>query len=81
MSMNSLRVSTRIQLLVGLMLIGLVALCLTALFQLKTSMMEDRKQKTQNLVEVSVGIITHHHKLFSEGKLSEEDAKIAARNS
>lgn len=81
MSMNSLRVSTRIQLLVGLMLIGLVALCLTALFQLKTSMMEDRKQKTQNLVEVSVGIIAHHHKLFSEGKLSEDDAKIAARNS
>ena len=62
MSMNSLRVSTRIQLLVGLMLIGLVALCLTALFQLKTSMMEDRKQKTQNLVEVSVGIIAHHHR-------------------
>lgn len=81
MSMNSLRVSTRIQLLVGLMLVGLIALCLTALFQLKTSMMDDRKEKTKNLVEISLGVITHHHKLFSEGKLSEEDAKIAARNS
>ena len=79
--MGSLRVSTRIQLLVGLMLIGLVALCFTALFQLKASMMEDRKQKTKNLVEVSLGIISHHHKLFSAGKMSEEDAKKAARDS
>jgi methyl-accepting chemotaxis protein len=63
------------------MLVGLIALCLTALFQLKTSMMDDRKEKTKNLVEISLGVITHHHKLFSEGKLSEEDAKIAARNS
>lgn len=81
MGMNSLRVSTRIQLLVVLMLIGLVVLCLTALFQMKTSMLEDRKQKTQNLVEVSVGILAHYQKLATEGKLSEADAKIAARES
>jgi methyl-accepting chemotaxis protein len=78
---SSLRVATRMQLLVALALIGLVALCLTALFQLKDSMMEDRKEKTRNLVEVGIGIITHHHKLVAAGKLSEADAKIAARDS
>jgi hypothetical protein len=78
---SSLRVATRMQILVGLALIGLLALCLTALFQLKTTMMEDRKQKTRNLVEVSIGIVTHHHKLASAGKLSEEEAKNAARDS
>ena len=78
---SSLRVATRMQLLVALALIGLLALCLTALFQLKDSMMEDRKEKTRNLVEVGIGIVAHHHKLVSAGKLSEADAKTAARDS
>ncbi|WP_265944479.1 methyl-accepting chemotaxis protein [Dechloromonas sp. A34] len=69
------------QLLVGLTLLGLIILCLTALFQLKDSMLEDRKQKTHNLVEVAIGIVTHHHKLAAAGKMSEEDAKKAARDS
>lgn len=77
----SLRVSTRMQLLVGLTLLGLIALCLTALFQLKSSMLEDRKQTTRNLVEVGIGILDYHHKLFAAGKLSEDDAKKAARDS
>ena len=78
---SSWRVATRMQLLVALALIGLLALCLTALFQLKDSMMEDRKEKTRNLVEVGIGIVAHHHKLAVAGKLSEADAKIAARDS
>ena len=81
MSLNSLRVSTRMHLLVVLTLIGLLALCLTALFQLKTTMLEDRKQKTKNLVEVGMGILVHHHKLAQDGKLSDEDARKAAKES
>ena len=80
-SLGSLRVSTRMLLLVGLTLAGLLVLCFTALLQLKSSMLEDRKQKTQNLVEVGVGILTHHQKLAADGKLSEEDAKKAAKES
>src|SRR5574343_498955 len=74
------RLSTRMQLLVGLTLVGLLVLCVTALFQLKGTMLEDRKEKVRNLVDVGIGIISHHHKLFAEGKLSEDDAKLAARN-
>ncbi len=80
-NLGNWRVSTRMQLLVGLTLLGLIILCLTALFQLKDSMLEDRKQKTHNLVEVAIGIVTHHHKLAAAGKMSEEDAKKAARDS
>jgi methyl-accepting chemotaxis protein len=80
-SLGSLRVSTRMLLLVGLTLAGLLVLCFTALLQLKSSMLEDRKQKTQNLVEVGVGILTHHQKLAADGKLPEEDAKKAAKES
>lgn len=79
--LSNWRVATRMQLLIGLTLLGLIILCLTALFQLKGNMLEDRKQKTRNLVEVSIGIVAHHHKLAQAGKLSEEDAKRAARDS
>ena len=37
------KLSTRMQLLVGLTLIGLLVLCVTALFQLKETMLDDRK--------------------------------------
>jgi hypothetical protein len=34
-------------------------------------MLDDRKEKVHNIVEVGLGIITHHHKLAAEGKMSE----------
>jgi len=79
-TLGSLRVSTRMHVLVGLALTGLLILCLTALFQLKSSMLEDRKQKTRNLVEVGVGTLAHFQKLAADGKMSEDDAKKAARD-
>jgi len=80
-ALAKLRVATRMQLLVGLTLVGLIVLCLVSLFQLKDSMLEDRKQKTRDLVDVAVGIVKHHHQLATSGKISEEDAKNAARDS
>ena len=80
-ALANLRVATRMQLLIGLTLVGLIVLCLVALFQLKDSMLEDRKQKTRDLVDVAVGIVKHHHELAASGKLSEEAAKAAARDS
>ncbi|WP_153110393.1 methyl-accepting chemotaxis protein [Propionivibrio limicola] len=79
--LNSLRVSTRMQLLVGLTLVGLLVLCFIALLQLKDSMMEDRRDKTKNIIEIGMGVLEHHQKLAQEGKLSEEEAKNAARES
>ena len=79
MGLSGLRVSTRIYVLIGLTLIGLLTLCLTSLFQLKGSMLEDRKAKLRNLVEMSAGVLAHHHKLVQEGKVSDADARNAAR--
>ena len=76
---NPLRVSTRIQLLVGLTLAGLLCLCLTALFQLKSTMLEDRKDKLQSQVESAVSVLKHFHTQATDGKLSDEDARRAAR--
>ena len=77
----NMRVSTRMQILIGLTLIGLLVLCFAALFQLKGTMLDDRKQKTRNLVEVALGTLAYHHKLAEDGKMSADDAKKAARES
>ena len=79
--LNSWRVSTRMQLLIGLTLVGLLVLCIIALLQLKNGMLEDRKEKTRNLIEVSVGVLEHHHKLAQSGKISDQDAMLAAKES
>ncbi len=80
-ALAQLRVVTRMQLLVGLTLVGLIVLCMVSLFQLKDSMLEDRKQKTRDLVQVAVGIVKHYHQQASSGRISEEEAKTAARDS
>ncbi|WP_234086124.1 methyl-accepting chemotaxis protein [Azonexus sp. R2A61] len=79
-SLSNLRVSTRMQLLVGLTLVGLVILCLVSLFELRDSMLEDRKAKTKNLIEVANGVLVHHQKLAASGALSLEAAQQAARD-
>lgn len=76
---NNMRIATRMQILIGLTLIGLIVLCVAALMQLKGTMLDDRKQKTQNLVEVALGTLNYHHKLAEDGKLSVDEAKSAAR--
>lgn len=81
MAMNTLRVSTRMQMLVGFALLGLLLLCITALLQLKAAMLDDRKEKTKNLVESVQNILDHHHKLAQASKLSDADARSAAKES
>jgi len=76
---TSWRVATRMQLLLMLTLGGLLALCLASLFQLKGSLLEDRKEKTKNLVEVTLGVLSYYHGLADTGKMSVDDAKAAAR--
>jgi methyl-accepting chemotaxis protein len=77
---DSMRVSTRMTLLVGLALVGLLVLSFLALLQIRNSMLEDRKQDTKHLVQVGIGILTQYHKMAQEGKISEEDAKATALN-
>ena len=79
MNFQSLRVSTRIQSLVALMLLGMLLLCGYSLVHLRDTLLEDRKEKTRNLVETGVGILTHFHKQSQAGLLSEADAQRAAR--
>jgi methyl-accepting chemotaxis protein len=76
---SSLRVSTRMLLLTVLTLVGLLVLGVTALFYLKSSMLEARKDKLKSQVESSVSVLQYFHGLSSSGKLSEQEALDAAR--
>lgn len=79
LKLTNVKISSRMQILIGLTLIGLLLLSLAALMQLKGTMLEDRKQRTRSLVEVALGTIAYHHNLANAGKVSEESAKNAAR--
>jgi methyl-accepting chemotaxis protein len=80
MKLIRLRVATRIQLLVGLVLVGLLAVSITSLFHLKETLLQDRKEKTRNLVEAAHTLLIHYRDLQKSGALDETAAKSAAVN-
>lgn len=65
--------------LIGVALIGLLALCIASLMHLKGNLLDDRKEKTRNLVEISLGVLDYNYKLAQEGKLTDAQARVAAR--
>jgi len=77
---NSMRVSTRIQALVGLALLGLVALCAIALYELKSSMLEERQDKLKSQVDSALSVIKYFHVQAREGKISDEQARQSAKD-
>ena len=79
-SFTKLKVATRLHILVFLALLGLTGLCVANLIQLKDSMLQDRKTKLQNLVQLAVGTASHYQELAAAGKLSEADAQTAAKD-
>ncbi|HEX6736235.1 MAG TPA: methyl-accepting chemotaxis protein, partial [Azonexus sp.] len=75
------KVSTRMLLMSGLTLIGLVAICLVALFQLKQSMLEDRKAKIRNLVEYAHTQLAFYEGQAKAGTMTPEQAQTLAMES
>jgi methyl-accepting chemotaxis protein len=72
------RISFKLVLIVGISLLGMIALAPIALSTLRAQMIADRQAKTQHLVDVGYGILAHYQKLESEGKLPREQAQAGA---
>ncbi|KJC45389.1 cache domain-containing protein [Bradyrhizobium sp. LTSP857] len=72
------RISFKLVLIVGVSLLGMIALVPIALSTLRGQMVADRQAKIQQMVDVVYGILTHEQKLESEGKLTREQAQAAA---
>jgi methyl-accepting chemotaxis protein len=78
-SLNHLKVSTRIQLMVGLTLAGLLILCVLTLLHLKDGMLEDRKAKIRGLVDYAHSQLAFYDGQAKAGLLSLEQAQTLAK--
>ncbi|MCP3463416.1 methyl-accepting chemotaxis protein [Bradyrhizobium sp. CCGUVB23] len=72
------RISFKLVLIVAIGLLGMIVLAPIALYTMRAQMVADRQAKTQQMVDVGYGILTHYQKLESEEKLTREQAQGAA---
>jgi len=75
---RDLKLKSKLALLVGVALAGLISLGSVSLLTLKSSLLQEKRLKTRHVVETAYGIIGHFHTQFKQGTLSEEAAKAAA---
>ena len=76
--MNSLSLRARLLVLVGLSIVSTFAVIGVGVWQMRATMMEDRKEKTKNLVEVATTMIEGFALQAKEGKMTEAEAKAHA---
>ncbi|MBO6825241.1 MAG: cache domain-containing protein [Sneathiella sp.] len=73
--LGSWRVKERLYALSGFLLICLVALSAFILFEMRLNLIDDRKEKAKNVVEVAHSTISYYADLASRNQLSTEEAK------
>ncbi|MBR0830522.1 cache domain-containing protein [Bradyrhizobium manausense] len=72
------RISFKLVLIVAIGLVGMIALAPIALYTMRGQMVADRQAKTQQMVDIGFGVLTHYQKLEAGGKLTREQAQAAA---
>lgn len=77
--MRNLKIGVRLNLVSLAALVGLGLVFALALFRLEAVMHKSVETGTRNTVEIGHTLITHYHKLETEGKMSRADAQAAAR--
>lgn len=76
--LETLKVRSRLGLIVFAAFIGFALLASASIFHLRDTMMQDRKTKTRHLVEVAVGVVKEFHELEVQGKLTRAEAQALA---
>jgi methyl-accepting chemotaxis protein len=76
--MNKIGIRGRMMLTGVISLLGLVVLAAVAMHTMRGQMLDDRKAKVRNLVEVAAGIADHFHKRMEKGEIDEVTAKASA---
>ncbi|MFA6014912.1 MAG: methyl-accepting chemotaxis protein [Gallionellaceae bacterium] len=74
----SISIKTKLSFVILIVILSLLTLSIFALFTERSSLFEDRKVKTQHLVEAAYGILAYHYDLQNKGLLTEEQAKTAS---
>ena len=78
MRFGDLRIGRRMALLVVLSIIGTVVVGVIDAWRTREMLIEDRKVKTQHVVEVAYGIIASYQKQSATGAMADGDAQKAA---
>jgi methyl-accepting chemotaxis protein len=78
MEVGGWSIRTRFVVVLVAAVLGLAALGLYSLNELRRSMLDDRKDQIHALVEVAIGVVTRFHDLAKSGALSEDEAKRQA---
>lgn len=78
MSITNLKIHHKLTVLVMTCLMTIVALAVVTLMQNKSNMMEDRKAKTQDLVESAHSIVSNYYEAYQAGEMTEQEAQSAA---
>ncbi len=75
---QTMKIRTKLWLITVVALIGVVLLSTIALLTLKDRMMQEKRIKTQHLIETAYGVLEYYHKLAQSGTMPEKDAQAAA---
>ncbi|MDO6387821.1 methyl-accepting chemotaxis protein [Uliginosibacterium sp. 31-12] len=73
-----MKLSSRLVLIIGSALIGLLLIAGIALQIIRSTMATERENQTRTLLNLSVGILKHFHEMETSGKLSREEAQARA---
>ncbi len=76
--LSSVKIGRRLLLIVAGAVLAAILVGAFGLSAMRTQMMEDRKDKTQALVNSSVSLIDYYYKQAQAGEMTEEQAKQAA---
>ncbi len=78
--LKKLKIRSKLFLIVGIMVLGIVAMSMMQLLSMREGLLNEKKVQTRQVVETAFSILNYYHTQFKEGKLSEEDAKSGAIN-
>ncbi len=76
--LGNLRTRNKLWLMLVPTIAGMLALAVVAIAQLEQTMLDDRKAKTRNLVEVAFTLLAHYGDLAERGELERDEAQRAA---
>jgi methyl-accepting chemotaxis protein len=77
-SFNRMKIRNKLLLITAVAFFGVTVLSVLSLISLKDRMLEEKRLKTQHLVETVHGMVDQYYKLSQSGKISADEAKLAA---
>lgn len=77
---TGMSLATRLYILLGSMLLGLVLLGGYSAFELRAHILDEKKLAIQALVDASTGVIQEQYDLFKAGKITEAEAQRLAKD-